>query len=399
MDKYVTRILIASILAWAIIPFSSSLAQGDSYAKIQQQLDQIREKKRSQQKTVKNIDSQIRNLRSKSKNLEDELMTIDLRRNETQQKIDRIEDEIITLNQNIVETQAELDQAEERVAKRESLLNIRVRGMYERGQISYLDVLFGARSFGEFLTLLIGIQTILNQDMAILEDNRKDQKQIEVKSNEMKQSLALFERKVEESERLKLELEKQYKESVVVKASLEQEEIQLTEYKEEEEQQLMEIIALESMKIAERNRNQPVKVSARQNRGGKLFLPLPQDSYRLTSGFGYRKDPFTGRASGHNGLDMAAPRGTDIYAAEDGIVVVAGYQRGYGNAIVIKHDNQISTLYAHIREGGILVKSGQVVKRGQKIAEVGSTGRSTGNHLHFTVYEKNNAKNPSNYLE
>lgn len=396
MDKYLTRILIACILAWSMIPFPSSFAQGDSYAKIQQQLDQIRAKKRSQQEEVMGIDSQIRSIKNQSKSLDEELMTIDLRRNETQQKIDRMENEIASLNQKIVKTQAELDQAEERVAKREGLLNSRVKGMYERGTISYLDILFGARSFGEFLTLLVSIQTILNQDMAILEDNRQDQQQIEAKSNEMKQSLALFEQKAAESERLKLQLEQQYKDSLVVMASLEQEEKRLTEYKEEEEQQLMELIAQESAKQAERMKNQPVKVS--QYRGGKLFLPLPQGSYRLTSPFGYRKDPFTGRASGHNGLDLAAPKGTDIYAAEDGIVMVAGYQSGYGNAVVIKHNNEISTLYAHIREGGILVKSGQVVKRGQKIAEVGSTGRSTGNHLHFTVYQNNNAKDPFNFL-
>ncbi|MFX9791825.1 M23 family metallopeptidase, partial [Acinetobacter baumannii] len=84
---------------------------------------------------------------------------------------------------------------------------------------------------------------------------------------------------------------------------------------------------------------------------------------------------------------MAAPRSTPIFAAADGIVIFASYSRGFGNTVMIKHNSQITTLYGHIREGGIKVKVGQVVKRGDKIAEVGSTGRSTGNHVHFTVYK------------
>lgn len=85
-------------------------------------------------------------------------------------------------------------------------------------------------------------------------------------------------------------------------------------------------------------------------------------------------------------------------AAERGIVIFAGYNRGYGNTVMIKHNEEITTLYAHIREGGIKVKVGQVVDRGQKIAEVGSTGRSTGNHLHFTVYRNDVAVNPAPFL-
>lgn len=95
---------------------------------------------------------------------------------------------------------------------------------------------------------------------------------------------------------------------------------------------------------------------------------------------------------------MAAPQGTDIHAAEDGVVIVAEWWSGYGNTVVIDHGDGLWTLYGHIRNGGTVVHTGQTVKRGQKIAEVGSTGNSTGPHCHFEVRENNKPVNPMNYL-
>jgi len=96
---------------------------------------------------------------------------------------------------------------------------------------------------------------------------------------------------------------------------------------------------------------------------------------------------------------MAAPKGTTIMAAANGVVIFAGYSNGFGNTVMIKHSSEITTLYGHIREGGIKVSVGQSVSKGQKIAEVGSTGRSTGNHVHFTVYKNDVAVNPMPYLK
>ncbi len=210
--------------------------------------------------------------------------------------------------------------------------------------------------------------------------------------------MSVIESLVEESENLKISLDQQYKKSMLVKAALKEQQAKLSDIREEEEQNLLQLITAESKKIAEtRQKNKNVYSSTYS--GGQLFLPLPPSSYRLTSSFGLRKDPITGKSSRHNGLDMAAPKGTDIYAAEDGVVTVASYLRGYGNVIAIKHNEEITTLYAHIREGGIMVKVGQTVKRGEKIAEVGSTGRSTGNHLHFTVYKNEQAVDPDGFLK
>ncbi len=124
---------------------------------------------------------------------------------------------------------------------------------------------------------------------------------------------------------------------------------------------------------------------------GDLFRP-PVRNYRLTSYYGYRRDPFTGTRSFHNGLDMAAPLGTAVYAPMDGTVTSTGYSNGTGNYIVIRHHGGYSTLYGHL--SGIEVSSGVGVKTGALIGRVGNSGYSTGSHLHFTVYQNGRTINP-----
>jgi murein DD-endopeptidase MepM/ murein hydrolase activator NlpD len=127
---------------------------------------------------------------------------------------------------------------------------------------------------------------------------------------------------------------------------------------------------------------------------------LPQDAPVtegfIGSGFGMRTDPFTGQLAMHAGIDFAAPVGTPIFAAAGGVVASAEVQLAYGNTVVVDHGNDLSTLYAHASR--LLVKPGDIVKKGQKIAEVGSTGRSTGPHLHFETHVKGQPLNPWKFL-
>lgn len=123
--------------------------------------------------------------------------------------------------------------------------------------------------------------------------------------------------------------------------------------------------------------------------------PISEMDY--SSNFGWRIDPFTGKNAMHEGVDFMAPEGTPIKASAGGIVVYAGRHPDYGNMVEIDHGNDIHTRYGHASK--LLVKVGQVVRRGQEIAEVGSTGRSTGNHLHFEVRYKGIAQNPRRFLE
>jgi len=135
----------------------------------------------------------------------------------------------------------------------------------------------------------------------------------------------------------------------------------------------------------------------RQASQGKLLMDRPvAESGYLSSVFGIRTDPFTGRRARHEGFDFADELGAPILAAESGVVLTVTSQPQYGNAVEIDHGNGLSTRYAHISR--VLVKPGDVVKRGQEIAEIGNTGRSTGPHLHFEVLKNGAQQNPIGYL-
>lgn len=130
--------------------------------------------------------------------------------------------------------------------------------------------------------------------------------------------------------------------------------------------------------------------------GGKLAWPVP-GSGRITSSYGYRRHPVTGGYRMHTGIDIGAKHGSTIVAAEDGVVIYAGYRSGYGYTIIIDHGGGLTTLYAH--SSTLISKKGAVVERGQKIAKIGSTGTATGPHLHFEVRVSGNHKNPIGYLK
>ncbi|CAM5797087.1 MULTISPECIES: murein hydrolase activator EnvC family protein [Brevibacillus] len=395
--KILLSILVTGLLAVSAAPSTVSWAASkSSLDKINQELKAIQQKTRAQKKKVEATKQQIASVQKQTKDLETELMAIDLRRNETQKKLDKLENEMEVTKVKAAEAQDQLDEAIDRVAKRDALLKTRVKVMYERGNVSYLDVLLGASDFGDFLTRMQGLKLILEQDTKILEDNKRDKDTIEKKKKEIDHQLTVYAGMYEEAEDLKAELDKQYKRSVVVKAELQKQEEQLNESLEEYGQQLLALVKQEEAKYAERVR--ALSSSSNGYKGGQLGLPIDDGLFRWSSGFGVRRDPFTGRSAGHNGVDMAAPKGTPIKAAAPGIVVFAGYYGGFGNAVMIKHSPEITTLYGHIREGGIKVSVGQKVDKGQKIAEVGSTGRSTGNHLHFTVYKNEVAVDPMPYL-
>jgi len=130
----------------------------------------------------------------------------------------------------------------------------------------------------------------------------------------------------------------------------------------------------------------------------KLPLTFPvRGGFRHTSGFGYRKDPKTGMRRWHKGHDLAGARGTAIVATGDGVVTFAGRQGGYGKLVKIRHIRGFQTFYAHLSR--IRVKSGQRVSRGERIGDMGNTGRSTGVHLHYEVRINGKAVNPSKYMK
>ena len=338
------------------------------------------------------ITNKVVNLELELQNLMSEIEKVAQDKHKTEQEKSAKEEEVYITGQ-------ELDAAIAQVEKRDELLQKRTRLMYSNGAVSYLDVLLSATSFTDFLDRFDALQIILQSDREALDQYRVDQELVEQKKIEVEEQLdelQLLYAKLE-AEQASLIQKEAEKETLVAEYNAQAN--QLEEHIEE-----LEVISEEQEKLLVGLASEISKLNAEKKRisnpysGGKLGMPMAE-GYRLSSNFGVRIHPITGVKKAHNGIDFAAASGTSIYAAEDGIVLISKYWSGYGNCIIIDHGNGIWTLYGHIKNGGLLVSAGDSVKRGDKIALVGSTGNSTGPHLHFEVRKNEVPVNPSSYLK
>ena len=390
MRKKLLSAIGISLLAGAIL-FHPAEANSD-LARIERELKQLQQQKAESQKRmneaaqrITSIQQQIQNEQRSLSQLVEEIDQTGMAMRELQNSIDEQE---AALSQKEVE----LEEAVQRIEARDKLLQSRLRLIYMNGSVSYLEVLMESTSFSDFLDRFNALRSLANQDKDMLEANKRDKQLIEEQKLEIEGLIASLTSKYDEMELLQQSLLQKQKQKEVMIASLEQEQHHLEHYTAEQEQILLQSARREAELIREKQRIETVY------KGGKLGYPLAQ-TYRVTSDYGYRVDPITGkRGAFHNGIDFGAPNGADILAAEGGTVITAEWYGGFGNTVIIDHGGGLWTLYAHIRPGGILVSKGEKVKKGQKIAEVGTTGRSTGYHLHFSVYKNEKAVNPRDYL-
>ncbi|WP_341279831.1 peptidoglycan DD-metalloendopeptidase family protein [Paenibacillus sp. FSL H8-0537] len=413
-------VLMVIMTVLLVQPLSSSAASLDSINK------QLTDAKKAIDKAQKEADAteqqktEVSTLKSdvqaSIKAVLAQLDAVVVNMNNTQAKVDQTESEL-------QQAGAELVEAEGRVKTRDILIQQRLRLMYENGSVSYLDVLLNASSFSDFIDRFDSLQLILSQDRSILEQNKVDQALVEEKKAEVEHKLEEVKTMYtklqnyqsdlakKEAEKNKLVAEYDHQLEDLEDISAEQEELMIEFAQKVSELEAEKVAKLEAERIAREKAAAAAAAAAGKGNGssgggsggavytgGKLGMPI-FDSYRVSSGYGYRIHPITGSRKLHTGIDFAAPQGTAIHAAESGVVLMAQRWSGYGNAVIIDHGGGMWTLYGHIREGGIKVSKGDSVSKGQKIAEVGSTGNSTGPHLHFEVRINGSTTDPSSYLK
>lgn len=346
------------------------------------------EKLKGVKQNLKDVKEQKSDRQQKLKELNQMTIVLDARIDDSEKKIGKIAENMKTKHAEIEKTQAKITEYQKSIEKNNDLLAKRLKVIYRTSEIDYLRVILNSETMEDALSNVTMIKKIIKRDREILEQLRISKEAVETE----KAALEKQERKMKSlKEGLEAEqalLERTKKEQEESKEQIKQDLVKLELI---EEQMLKEANALES-KIREL---QQINGLGGPYKGGTMGWPLASAG-RFTSGYGGRVNPITHRQEFHSGVDLAAPMGTGILAANDGKVIFAGNRGTYGKAILVDHGGGVVTLYGHC--SSFVASEGQMVNKGQIIARVGSTGYSTGPHLHFEVRINGKHVNPSGYI-
>ena len=330
-------------------------------------------------------------------------------------ELSKLNDDIDAKEKQIDTTKQELSEAKETEKSQYESMKLRIKYMYEKGDSTYVDLLMEAGSLSELLSKAEYITKISSYDRQKLDEYAATKEKIAEKEKALEE---------EHAELLNLQNETEAKQASVEKllaakqtelrnyeTKIASAEGQISEYAKSIEAQENQIKSIEAEikrkeEEARKKAEEEKKKAAAANKAAQTYKtvslgdisftwPCPA-SGRITSGFGSRKSPTKGASSNHQGIDISAPTGTSIVAAAAGEVVIATYSSSAGNYVMISHGGGVYTVYMHA--SSLLVSQGQSVKKGQTIAKVGSTGYSTGSHLHFGVRVNGSYVNPTKYV-
>lgn len=390
--SFVLAFVMAASLFVGFIPTTAS-------AKVtQSEIDDLKSQKAALSEQSASYEATINSLKNK-KNAQVELKTaLDSKLALTNQQIMNLEEQIKLHDALIERKTQEVDEAQKTADEQLEKYKKRVRAMEESGRYNYFEVLFGANSIGEFLSLIDDIGDIMQSDKDLEESYKQSVTNLKTVKAEYEEAQAELKQNKVECAQLKDQLQMDITQAASVITSL-QSEINdnasvLSELDSQESalqsQIQSKVKQLNEQKKAEEEANRNNNNNGGNNNGGSTIgtgnLVWPSYCTYITSRQGPRVHPITGEYKNHGGTDIGASYGSAIYAADSGKIVSSsdGWNGGWGNYVMIDHGNGMQTLYAHMSSRAVSV--GQTVKRGQTIGYVGSTGMSTGPHLHFEMY-------------
>ena len=309
-------------------------------------------------------------------------------------EIDIVQTEIYAIDEIIAEADAEILLKEEEIARFEEEITKYddefkqiLRSMDENFSGSYIDLLFSSKSISEFIANYETIKEITEHDTAVMDEMERLKNEVEVAKKVIEDKKAEQEEARDIASQKENDLQKKLDEKEALEKALEAD---IEKYKQVYEDARRQEDALKASISSSLSSSTTSTYT-----GGKFCWPAP--SYvRISSPYGYRIHPIFGTKKFHSGVDLAAPGGSNILAATDGVVKMAGWNGGYGNCVIVDHGGGVSTLYGHAQR--LCVSKGQSVTRGQVIAKVGTTGNSTGNHLHFEVLINGKTTDPMAYI-
>lgn len=397
--KIITIILVAALSVLsapmpvhAVITSDSIKAKEDEISKIEKDKKKLQNSLSDLQKMKKELETQRSNLKNYVAKLDGQLVEIE-------QNISELSAQIVTKEGEIEETERELAEAMDTELTQQEAMVRHIRLMYERKNTQLIDVLLSAGSFSNFLSRADSIEKVAAYDKQMYEDFKASREYVQLCKEQLeleKEILDVTKAGVEqEQENLESLIDQKNRDITAYETDINNKQQAIAEYEQMIKDQDAEIAALEAAITAEKKKILEENGDVITYDGGQFKFPLASYT-RISDDYGYRIHPTLGVEQFHNGVDFAAPKGTAIYAAYDGKVVAATYSATMGNYIMIDHGDDLYTIYMHA--SALYVKSGDVVVRGETIAAVGSTGRSTGNHLHFSVRKDGAYTSPWNYI-
>lgn len=397
MIRRITALVLILVLAVGISiqASSASTEKVTEDAASTKSLQEAQDEKAQLEKALKEAQSTIEDLKDSKGDIESKVTELNQQLIDISARITDLENQLTAKSEDIQETKDELAGAKEREAQQYADMKVRIQFMYENGQTSYLEALLSSRNISEFLNSADYIAQIQSYD---------------------RQKLTEYQDTVESIVNLEAQLEQEYTDLEALKSTVESNKATVAAMMRQKESELADIsgdiedaqsdadyyaaeIQAQEELIAAIKRAEAEKAAAGVEEhpytGGAFRWPCPS-STRVTSDYGTRVSPMSGASSNHKGIDIGASAGADIIAAADGTVTAASYSSAAGNYVMIDHGGGLYTVYMHA--SSLLVSPGQTVSAGDVIAKVGSTGISTGSHLHFGVSLNGSYVSPWSYL-
>lgn len=348
---------------------------------LEDQLADLQRQAEEQQAKTNEASAKVESVSERLRQIQEELRVATAEYKEVKGQLDSVEDKISDNTELLQKTEADLKVKNKKLQQR-------VRDIYINGQISYVDVLFGAKDFADLMTRMDVLKRIIKHDYDLIMKVKEEKATVENTRAQLEKDKAEAEVLVTDAQAKKAKVEdKESEQQVLLDQAI---------YDRDTSERMYEEIMAASQEVANmirRSQMSSAGYSAAPAGAGGMIWPI---SGPITSEFGWRTHPIFGTARFHSGLDIGGDYGMPIYAAASGTVIYAGWISGYGNAVIIDHGGGVTTLYGH--NDSLNVSEGENVAQGQVIAMCGSTGNSTGPHCHFEVRENGEPVSPYGYL-
>lgn len=376
--KHFWQRILSAVLLLSFVVFAVSPVLADELEDKQQELSNIQQQAEEAQRKAEQA-------RKKEQSISEQLRHVQSELDAAQDAFDAVNDQLAHTEEQIKANTELSARLVKKLEAQTKTLHRRIRDIYKNGQVNYLDVLFGAKDFNDFVSRMDILKKILAYDNALIQGTKADRETLAKAKAQLEtdraQIVAL--RKQAAEKRAQIAVRRQERQGVLNAATYE---------RETAERAYRELIETSKQIETMIRRIQ----SGEKNIGGSTGSMVWPAEGEITSPFGWRVHPIFGTQRLHTGIDIGADYGDAVRAADGGVVIHSDWMGGYGNAVIIDHGNGISTLYAHNSQ--LVVSEGQTVAKGQTISRAGSTGYSTGPHLHFEVRQNGSPVNPLNYL-